>query len=148
MNLQEFPVGMADKGPGHRIRLFARSIRRHVFGLNIQRFTSTYVANLTTVDDIGGVHAYLVTEYRVVEVVHLADQSIDLRWAQSNQMVLEIVVSLLCSLGRFFEKLGLSTEEAGLLFPQIIEELLELIIIQFLGDLFSRTVSGRQFHVN
>src|SRR3989442_15658850 len=118
---------MTDKGSGHRVRLFARPIRRHVFGLNIQRFANTYVANLSTVDDIDGVHTYLMTENGVVEVVHLADQSIDLRGAQSDQVVLEIVVSLLCSLGRFFEKLSLSTEEAGLLFPQTVEEFLELI---------------------
>src|SRR5882672_4183641 len=119
---------MADKGSGHRVRLLARPIRRHVFGLNIQRFTNTHVANFATIDDIRRVHTYLMTENGIVEVFHLADQSIDLGGAQSNQVVLKIVVSLLGSLGRFFEKFSLPTEKAGLLFPQIIEKLLELII--------------------
>src|ERR1700674_929044 len=139
---------MTDKGSRHAVRFFTRAIRRHVFGLNIQRLANTYVANFTTVDDIDRVHTYLMTKNGVVEVIHLADQPLDLRWTQSDQVVLEIIVTLLGKFGRFFEQLSLATEKTGLLFPQVVEELLKLIVIHLLGDSFPRTIRGRQFHLD
>ena len=106
VNLQQFFIRMTHKRPRQAVRLLAWTIRRQVRRLQIQRLTNTDMTNFTTIDDVSCINTDLMAQNRVVEIVHLPDQTIDLSRSQTDDVVLQIIVSLLRELGRLFQQLA------------------------------------------
>ncbi len=62
MNLEHFAVRVADKSPGHLVRLFAWSIGRHVGCLDIERLADSGMTNFAAIDDVVSADANLMSE--------------------------------------------------------------------------------------
>jgi len=101
--------------------------------------------NLAAVNHIRCIDAYLMQGWSN-QSCPSADESINLGGTQSNQVMLQVVVSLLGKFGRFFKEFRLCDREAGLLFPQVIEEFSSDRSSS--GLWFSRAVSSRQIYLD
>src|SRR6185503_1758195 len=137
---------MTDKSFCQIVRLFPWSIGRHVGCRDLQRLTHTNVANFATIDYARLIDTDLMTKDGIVEILHLPHQSINLARAQSNQVVSQIIVALLCYFSRFLEQLRFSAQQPGLFISRIVVELFELLIIHFLFRDFA--VGRGEFHLN
>src|ERR1043166_2074420 len=101
MNLQDFFVGMTDESARQVVGFLPWPSRRQIFGSQIERFANAGVTNFAAVYNVEFVNTDLMRQDRIVKLIHLAQQSINLRRTKTSHVVLQIVVALLGEFRRF-----------------------------------------------
>src|SRR2546429_3420550 len=146
MYLQQLLVRMTNKGPRQIVGLLAGPSRRQILRTKVKRLANSDMTNFATIHDIEFINADLMGQNGVIKLVHLAEQPVDLAWAQTGHVVFEVIVALFTKVGWLFEEVRFLSQQSRLFISQIVEQLLELLVIHFLGSWFPRTISSRQIH--
>ena len=99
VELQDLFIWMTDKRLGQTVRLFTWPIGSKTRRRQIDRLADACVANFATVDDVVSIDTDLMAQDRVVVIRRLGLQALNCCRPKPDQMVLEIIVTLLRQLG-------------------------------------------------
>ncbi len=94
---------MTDKGHRQIVRLLSGPARRHVSGVDRQRFARAEMANFAAIDDRILVNIDLMAQDCIVErILVFLDQVVDASLRQQANVVLQILIALFRQLARLF----------------------------------------------
>src|ERR1051326_407832 len=130
VKLQNFPIGVTHKRARKIVRLTTRTHKTG--GRQIEWLANTRVTDFTTIDDVVGVNTDLMAEDRIIVIGHLGLQTFNLRGTKTDQVILQILVSLFRQLRRLLQLLGYFGQSFCLFIAELIVESFQLRIIQTL----------------